>query len=100
MKRYALLAILLLAGCPKKDVTLYRSASQGNAMQTCDANQRFRAEAVGADAEAAKAKAEAEVKSVIASKQGCAALIWNEGSGKKLDGTWAHVADYQFCKCP
>lgn len=97
MKRLAIL--LLLAGCPSKGVTIYRSVSEGDAMKTCDANQRYRAEAVGADAAAAKAKAEAEITSVITSKNGCGALIWNEGSGKKLDGTWNHVADYQFCKC-
>jgi len=92
-------AIALLAGCPKKSITIYRSLSEPGAMQTCDANTRFRVEAKGADAKEAKANAEAEIRSVIAKNQGCGALIYNEGSGKTLDGPINHVADYQLCKC-
>jgi len=94
-----LLTVLALTGCPKKQITIYRSLSEPGAMQTCDANQRFRAEAKGKDADDAKAKAEAEIRSVITTNKGCGALIFNEGSGKALDGTTNHVADYQLCKC-
>jgi len=96
MKRFA--TLFLLAGCPAQ-VTIYRSLSEPGAMQTCDANQRFRAEAVGVDATDAKAKLEAMIRDTVKSKQGCGALIFNEGSGKKLDGTTNHVADYQLCRC-
>jgi hypothetical protein len=97
MKRLALLAIL--AGCPAKQVTIYRSLSEPGAMQTCDANLRFRAEAKGSDAADAKLKLEAMIRDNITSRRGCAALIFNEASGKALDGTTNAVADYQFCKC-
>ncbi len=93
------LLTLGLAGCPKKSITIYRSLSEPGAMQTCDANTRFRAEAKGTDAADAKAKAEAQIRDVISQNKGCGALIYNEGSGKALDGTTNHVADYQLCKC-
>jgi hypothetical protein len=88
-----------LTGCPKKSITIYRSLSEPGAMQTCDANTRFRAEAQGADAKAAKANAEAEIRGVIAKNKGCGALVYNEVSTKTLDGPIDHVADYQLCKC-
>ena len=86
-------------GCPKKSITIYRSLSEPGAMQTCDANTRFRVEAKGTDAREAKANAEAEIRSVVSQNKGCGALIYNEGSGKTLDGPINHVADYQLCKC-
>jgi hypothetical protein len=88
-----------LTGCPKKSITIYRSLSEPGAMQTCDANTRFRAEAKGADAKEAKAHAESAIRSVIAKNKGCGALIYNEGAGKTLDGPIKYVADYQLCKC-
>ena len=88
-----------LAGCPKKSITIYRSLSEPGAMQSCDANTRFRVEAKGADAKEAKSNAEAEIRSVISKNKGCGALIYNEASGKTLDGPINHVADYQLCKC-
>lgn len=97
MKRLLLLAVL--AGCPGKNIVIYRSLSEPGAMQTCDANQRYRAEAKGADAADAKAKLEAMVRDTISTQKGCGAFIYNEGSGKALDGTTNHVADYQLCKC-
>jgi len=90
---------VLLAGCPGKQVTIYRSLSEHGAMETCDANQSFRAEVKGADAEDAKAKLEDQIRKLVGEKGGCGALIYNEGSGKALDGTTNHVADYQLCKC-
>ena len=100
MKPYLVVAaVLALAGCPGPNVTIYRSLSEPGAMKTCDANQRFRAEKVGADAATAKAEAESEIRSVVAKNKGCGAFIFNEGSGKKLDGTTNHVADYQLCRC-
>ena len=101
MTRLALMfaSVLALAGCPKKSITIYRSLSEPGAMQTCDANTRFRVEAKGKDAAEAKAKAEAEIRSVITQNKGCGALIYNEGSGKTLDGPINHVADYQLCRC-
>jgi hypothetical protein len=93
------LALATLTGCPGKQVQIHRSLSAPGAMQTCDANKRFRVEKKGSDAADAKAQAEAEIRSVIAQNHGCAALIFNEGSGKALDGTTNHVADYQFCRC-
>src|SRR6188474_1896082 len=56
------IAVLGLSGCPKKQITIYRSLSEPGAMQTCDANQRFRAEVKGKDADDAKAKAEAQIR--------------------------------------
>jgi hypothetical protein len=100
MKPYLLLAfVLALAGCPGKNISIYRSLGEPGAMKTCDANQRFRAEKVAADAATAKAEAEAEIRSVVATNKGCGAFIFNEGSGKKLDGRTTHVADYQLCRC-
>jgi hypothetical protein len=92
---------LSLAGCPKggPNVTIYRKLSEPGAMQTCDANKRFRVEAKGATAEEAKAKAEAQIREGVSQNQGCGAYIWNEGSGKQLDGQINHVADYQLCSC-
>jgi len=92
---------LALAGCPKggSQVKIYRNLGEPGAMQTCDANQRFRAEAKGATAEEAKANAEAQIQESVTQHQGCGAYIWNEGSGKQLDGQVNHVADYQLCKC-
>jgi len=94
MKRLACVLVLLLAGCPKKDVVIYRSLSEKGAMETCDANQRFRAEAVGKDAADAKAKMEIQVRSTVTQNGGCGALIFNEGNGKKLDGDYNAVADF------
>ena len=95
----ALSLALVTTGCPKKPITIYRSLSEPGAMQTCDANTRFRAEAQGADAKAAKANAEAEIRGVIAKNKGCGALVYNEVSTKTLDGPINHVADFQLCKC-
>ena len=101
MKNFACLAFLVvaLAGCPKKSVTIYRSLSEPGAMQTCDANTRFRVEQLGKDAAEAKSKAEAEIRSTVSKNKGCGAFITNEGSGKTLDGPIRHVADFQLCKC-
>jgi hypothetical protein len=102
MTRFAFVLLVLtvvLTGCPKSDVVIYRSLSEPGAMKTCDANTRFRAEVVGADAADAKAKAEAQIRTTVASNNGCGAFVYNEGSGKKLDGRTNHVADYQLCKC-
>jgi hypothetical protein len=96
MKRLTLLA--LLAGCPA-NVTIYRSLSEPGAMQTCDANTRFRAEAQGAAADDARLNVELEIKKTIQEQKGCGALIFNEGSGKTLDGNVKHVADFQLCRC-
>jgi hypothetical protein len=90
--------MLAMAGCPRKDITIYRKLTDP-AQKTCDANQRYRVEAKGADANEARQKAEAEIRSVITQNNGCGAFIWNEGSGKALDGTFNHAADYQFCRC-
>ena len=89
MKRFVLL--LFVAGCPAtSDIAIYRSLSQPGAMQTCDANQRYRAEVKGADPAEAKAKGEAKIRTTIASAKGCGAFVFNEGSGKALDGKiWA-----------
>jgi hypothetical protein len=95
----SLLLLVLFAGCPGKQVKIYRSLSEPGAMQTCDANKRYRAEVKGADAADAKAKAESQIRTTITSTKGCGALVFNEGSGKALDGTTNHVADYQWCKC-
>ena len=93
--------VLAVAGCPKgNNVRLYRSLSEQGAMQTCDANTRFRAEAEGASAAEAKATAEAKVRDSVTQNKGCGALIWNEGAGRKLDGRSTYVADYQLCRCP
>lgn len=97
--KHCLVLLVLLAGCPGKDVTIYRSLSEPGAMQTCDANQRFRVEVKGIDAKDAKHKANAEIRSAVAARGGCGALIFNEGAGKALDGTTNHVADYQLCRC-
>ena len=95
----ALVLLALLGGCPGKHVTIYRSLSEHGAMETCDANQSYRAEAKGADAKDAKAKLEAQIRTLVTDKKGCGALIYNEGSGKALDGTTNHVADFQLCTC-
>jgi hypothetical protein len=94
-----LATLFALAGCPKKSITIYRKLSEPGAMQTCDANTRFRAEVKGDDAGAAKSKAEAEIRSVIAQNKGCGAYVYNEGAGKTLAGDFTYVADYQLCKC-
>jgi hypothetical protein len=93
------LSLVLLTACPKRGVTIYRSLSEPGAMQTCDANQRFRVEVKGSDAADAKRKAESEIRSSVATRKGCGALIFNEGSGKTLEGATNHVADYQLCTC-
>lgn len=99
MRSFVGLTLLLaLAGCPKKDVTIYRSLTD-QARATCDANTRFRVEQLGKDAAEAKAKAEAEIRSTVDKNKGCGAFITNEGSGKTLDGPIRHVADFQLCKC-
>lgn len=94
-----LVILVLVCGCPGKHVTIYRSLSEHGAMETCDANQSYRAEAKGADAKDAKAKMEDQIRKLVGDKGGCGALIYNEGSGKALDGTTNHVADFQLCKC-
>jgi hypothetical protein len=101
MKHRFLLPVIavILAGCPGHHVTIYRSLSEPGAMQTCDANQSFRAEAKGSDAKDAKAKVEDQISKLVRDKKGCGALIYNEGSGKALDGTTNHVADFQLCRC-
>lgn len=99
MKRLACVLVLVLAGCPKKDVVIYRSLSEKGAMETCDANKQFRAEAVGKDAADAKSKLDDQVKSMVRQNGGCGALIFNSGDGKKLDGDWNAVADFQLCRC-
>ena len=101
MHKFALLSFvtLALAGCPKKNVTIYRSLSEPGAMKTCDANQRYRVEQLGKDAAEAKSKAEDEIRASVSKNKGCGAFIFNEGSGKTLDGPIRHVADYQLCKC-
>lgn len=93
------LLLLGLAGCPKKSVTIYRSLSEPGAMETCDANTRFRVEELGKDAAEAKAKADAQIRDTVSKNKGCGALVTNEGSGKTLDGPIRHVADFQLCKC-
>src|SRR5687767_15868640 len=94
-----LLATLSLTACPKKSVTIYRSLSEPGAMQTCDANQRFRVnEARGADEKAARAAGEAQIRDTITKNKGCAALITNDGAGKALAGHWNYSADFQLCK--
>ncbi len=99
MNAKRLYLVLALAGCPKKSITIYRSLSEPGAMQTCDANKVYRAEAKGKDAAEAKAKVESQIRDLITKEKGCGALIFNEGSGKTLDGPINHVADFQFCKC-
>jgi hypothetical protein len=91
--------LVTLTGCPKRGVTIYRSLSEPGAMKTCDANKRFRAEVKGSDAKDAKRKAEDQIRSTVKTNGGCGALIFNEGSGKALDGTTNHVADFQLCSC-
>jgi hypothetical protein len=99
MKRFVgLLFVMVLTGC-FGGVKIYRSLSEPGAMQTCDANKRFRAEVQGADADEAKKKAEKEIRSSVKQNKGCGAYIFNEGSGKKLDGSTNHFADYQLCDC-
>jgi hypothetical protein len=88
-----------LTGCPKKSINLYRSLSAPGAMQTCDANKRYRADVVGTSEKDARAKGEAQIRDLIAKEKGCGALITNEGAGKKLDGNWNYTADFQFCRC-
>ena len=39
------------------------------------------------------------VRETVKQNKGCGALITNEASGKKLDGTTSHVADFQLCGC-
>jgi len=95
----SVIALVLVAGCPKKSVTIYRSLSEPGAMQTCDANTRFRAEAKGSDAADARSKMEAQIRDTVTKNGGCAAFIYNEGSGKALDGSTNAVADFQLCKC-
>lgn len=95
----ASLSVLALAGCPKKGVTIYRSLSEPGAMKTCDANQRFRVEADGADEKAARRAGEDQIRLVVAQNKGCGALIYNDGAGSKLAGGFHYSADYQLCKC-
>ena len=90
---------LALTACPKKSITLYRSLSQPGAMQTCDANKQYRADVVGTSEKDARSKGEAQIRDLIAKEKGCGALIYNEGAGKKLDGGWSYVADFQYCRC-
>src|SRR5689334_24500564 len=90
--------VVALAGC-LGGVKIYRSLSEPGAMKTCDANKQFRVEAKGADADEAKRKAEAEIRTSVKQNKGCGAYIFNEGSGKTLEGTTNHVADYQLCDC-
>jgi hypothetical protein len=92
------LLLLVLAGCPA-NVTLYRSLSEPGAMQTCDANSRFRAEAKGAAADDARLNVEVLIRNNVKAQKGCGAFIYNEASGKTLDGNVNHVADYQLCRC-
>jgi hypothetical protein len=99
MKRLGCVLLLAMVGCPKKDVVIYRSLSEKGAMETCDANTRFRAEAVGKDAASAKAAMELQVRNTVTENKGCGALIYNEGNGKKLDGDYNAVADFQLCRC-
>ena len=99
MKRFACVLLLVLVGCPKKDVVIYRSLSEKGAMQTCDANSRFRADAVGKDAADAKSKMESQVRSTVTQNGSCGAFIYNEAVGKKLDGDYNAVADFQLCRC-
>jgi hypothetical protein len=87
-----------LAGCPKKDIAIYRTL-RGPAQETCDANLRFRADVKDKDKDQAKAKAEAQIRTLVAEKKYCGAYIWNEGSGKTLEGDYNHVADFQLCRC-
>lgn len=87
-----------LTGCPKKSINIYRTL-KGPAMQTCDANKRYRAEVVGATEKEARAKGEAQIRDVISKEKGCGAFITNEGAGTKLDGGWNYSADYQWCRC-
>ncbi|MEO8702335.1 MAG: hypothetical protein ABI867_19985 [Kofleriaceae bacterium] len=100
MKLLLVLTVLALTAC-HKNVAIYHHLSEGNgdAMKTCDANQSMRIEQKGSDAASAKSKAYATIRSTIKTKKGCGALIYNEGSGKQLDGTFNHVADFQFCRC-
>jgi len=93
------LAALALTGCPKNGITIYRSLSEPGAMKTCDANQRFRVEAQGADEAAARRNGEAQIRSAVAANKGCGAFIFNDGAGKKLDGGFNYAADYQLCTC-
>ena len=92
------IALLGLGGCPKKDVTIYRSLTEP-ARQTCDANTRVRAEQLGKDAAEAKAKVDDEIRAYVTKHEYCGAFITNEGAGKTLDGPYRYVADYQLCKC-
>jgi hypothetical protein len=94
-----LVAVLALTGCPKQGITIHRSLSEPGAMKTCDANKRFRAEVKGSDAKDAKHKAEEQIRTSVKTNGGCGAFIFNEASGKALDGTTNHVADYQLCSC-
>ena len=89
----------MLAGCPKKNVTIYRSLSEPGAMQTCDANKQYRTEVVGKDEADAREKGEAQMRDTIRSQGGCAALVINDGAGKKLDGNWNYASNYQYCSC-
>jgi hypothetical protein len=78
---------------------IYRSLSEKGAMESCDANTRFRADAIGKDAAEAKSTMEAQIRATITQNAGCGALIFNEAVGKKLDGDYNAVADYQLCRC-
>jgi hypothetical protein len=90
---------IALTGCPKKSVNIYRSLSAPGAMETCDANKQYRANVDAASEKEARAKGEAQIRDLITKEKGCGALIFNEGAGKKLDGGWNYVADFQFCRC-
>ena len=100
MKRtLACFAFLVVAGCPKQSVVIYRSLSQPGAMETCDANQQFHFEVKGADEASARANGEAQMQQTVESNKGCGALIVNDAAGKNLDGTYTYAGNFQFCRC-
>jgi hypothetical protein len=99
MKRCAVVLLLLAVTACHKQVAIYHHLNEGNAMKTCDANERMRAEAKGKDAGDAKSRAYAQIRTTVSAQKRCGAFVYNEGSGKQLDGTFNHVADYQLCRC-
>lgn len=95
-----LVVIAALAGCGHNNrVVIYRSLSQPGAMQTCDANKRYHFEVKGADAEDAKRKAAEQIRSTVTTSGGCGGYVYDERSGKALDGSTIDAGNYQWCSC-
>ena len=98
MKTASCLFVLVPLPACRSAPTIYRTLTD-TARRTCDANQRFRAEAQGADERAARAAGEEQIRATAQQNKRCGALIVNDGAGKRLDGGFNYTANYQLCRC-